>query len=259
MKVWTASMSAALRPQIPMVPAHLELPNAVPSRVLASSSYAHASSSSAKSAHDQKVDHKGAANSSSAPAAAAAPTDALRYTVNEPTVIVKDEHAETSSATETANGNSAPAPAAVQPVNGEAKAQTSASEATDASEAVKVKVEGDSDSDSSDVSDEEELDTSTWTNSLMSLYEEPVRTRCRLHVYFGLWREKGDLFSSLCSPALPPNPIVVSFPTKVGLMRISIHFLSNGPVQYLSNAKNCDFLFASPFACFNHFQTAYIG
>lgn len=90
--------------------------------------------------------------------ASVAPHDPLRYTITEPTPGVKAELTDAAlGAGEETQGDAAVA--AAEPVK----------PTIDATLAVEKK---DSDSDSSDVSDDDDVDTSTWTNSIMSLYED---------------------------------------------------------------------------------------
>lgn len=89
--------------------------------------------------------------------ASSAPHDPLRYTVTEPTPAVKSELVDG------------------QVANNASAAPTAGSSTSNASEDTKVAAEAkkeESDSESSDVSDDDDVDTSTWTNSLMSLYED---------------------------------------------------------------------------------------
>lgn len=180
-------MVNALRAPIPEAPSQLNIHIAAPSRASSSSSSSRATSSDAKHAQEPKAEHADATLASAAahtaphaaPSAPSEPADALRYTITEPTVHVKEEHAEASTTGETANGNATHSTGSVPVPNGDSAQHSATSAIVESKEEQKVKTDADSDSESSDVSDDEEVDTSTWTNSLMSLYEEPVRHSLR--------------------------------------------------------------------------------
>lgn len=96
--------------------------------------------------------HADSASTSAAPGAVPAPNDPLRYTVTEPTPTVKSELVDGQvSGTEVLANNASE----------ESKPSTTPAAKKD-----------DSDSESSSVSDDDDVDTSTWTNSIMSLYED---------------------------------------------------------------------------------------
>jgi hypothetical protein len=107
-------------------------------------------------------------------------SDALRYTITEVKLAVKEEITESSNGANIdsiVTTTSEEVSSSVQAIN------SNGSHNNQASSEVQVAVTGqpvlkqdvEEDPESSDVSDEEEVDTSAWTNSLMSLYEEPVR------------------------------------------------------------------------------------
>lgn len=96
--------------------------------------------------------HADSALGSATLGAAAPSNDPLRYTVTEPLPAVKPELADGQVSNNEAVANN---------VSEESKPSATPAAKKD-----------DSDSDSSSVSDDDDVDTSTWTNSIMSLYED---------------------------------------------------------------------------------------
>lgn len=110
-----------------------------------------------------------APSDTSLPSAGDAIVDSLKYTVSEPLVAVKQEMSESGEGASNGNASSAP-----PPVSSDAPS-SSAPSTEPAPEPVKPEIKDESDS--SDVSDDDDdIDTSSWSNSLMSLFNEVQRS-----------------------------------------------------------------------------------
>lgn len=172
-------MANALRPPVPepLVPA------AIPAVSIARASSSnpapgtHANPASKATngagAHTATANQNGTAPSAPPADPSALDENSLRYTIVEPT----DPAASPSIKPEIES--QAPPTTGAAPVSASASTSTPTTAEAAANGSTTTTTQptatGDSDSESSSVSDEDEVDTSTWTNSLMSLYEEPVR------------------------------------------------------------------------------------
>ena len=179
-EVWLASLTNAMRPGVPDTATHSQTAPNASARGASGSTTASSSNRSANGAASSSSAAPGSAETGAAAAASATSTtngsstvseaDSLRYTIGDPAsaVTVKTE---TDPA---ADSSSAPVAAA----NGVAEAAApSADQAKpfEAASAAPAPAGDEEEPESSDVSDDDEVDTSSWTNSLMSLYEEPTK------------------------------------------------------------------------------------